>query len=758
LTFYCRNSNQVPSWKDYHFGIKEEKIMKKTGEGSDQRVTGQRATYGFGLGLAREAFLLGICFVVLIAVGAAWGQESGKEAGKETAPSEGKKDYAVFNLGEVYVTSGKPPAVQETAITNEVTAEEIEATNSHTVAEALTYVPGLRVSTGRKNQPQIQIHGLGQSRILVLIDGVPYYETRYGFLDLNQIPVDNVAKIEVIKGAPSVLYGPNALIGVVNIITKKGTKKVAAQATVETGPNYTNRESLSHGWQVGMLNYWLNYGHQQTDGWRMSDDFHSVIGNQSPGIHPVVLEGGGLRNNSDYNQHSVWAKIGIDPSPGSEYFVNAHYITKEKGDPPSIFGGSHFTTFPAFSAIYDRITKYDNWGIDFSGQQKIFDQLTLTGKAYYHDHVDDYTSYSDQFYSNILAVSRFKDYTVGGYVIGDYRPIEWDAIRFSFHYKGDSHQERDDESLPFADYFSTTGSVGLENEFNLIKNLSVVVGVSYDWFDVTKAKKNVIIGGVFDHQEPAGAPDLMDSIDPMIGATYTFPDATRIFGSIARKVRFPTLDQLYSSNSGNLNLKPERAINYTLGVSRSFSRYAHGELAWFYHDFSDFISRDANHIENPSAQYQNFSKIEMTGFELSGEVYPLKDFPLWEDLTLWADYTFNYARDRSSGHVTDKVAQVPAHKVDVGLHLTIPYIDTGLDLIGVYMGKIYSQLPTPARPTQAIQKVDDSFTMNLRISKVFFKYFEAYVAINNIFDSDYQSEYGFPAPGRNFYFGISAKY
>jgi iron complex outermembrane receptor protein len=92
------------------------------------------------------------------------------------------------------------------------------------------------------------------------------------------------------------------------------------------------------------------------------------------------------------------------------------------------------------------------------------------------------------------------------------------------------------------------------------------------------------------------------------------------------------------------------------------------------------------------------------------------------------------------------------------MHLTIPYIATGLDVVGVYTGTIYSQLPTPARPNQVIQKVEDSFTMNLRISKVFFKHFEAYAAINNIFDTDYASEYGFPAPGRNFYFGVSAKY
>jgi outer membrane receptor protein involved in Fe transport len=659
------------------------------------------------------------------------------------------------------------------AITNEVSAEDIKATNSHTVAETLMYVPGIRVSAGRKNEPDIQIHGMSQDKIIVLIDGVPYYESKYGKLDMNQIPVDNIAKIEVIKGAASVLYGPNALMGVVNIITKKGTEKLAAQGTVEFGPNNTNRESVSHGWKVGMFNYWLNYTHQQSDGWRMSDSFDpkQALIRYRPGAYvSTYLENGGYRTNSDYDQHSVWAKVGIDLNPGSEYYVNFHYITKEKGDPPNIYGGTRIRSdgrfygqhfggpgfLPAFSQVFDRITKYEDWGIDFSGQQKIFDNLTLKGKVFYHDHADDYTSYSDLSYNTKIAISNYKDYIVGGYLIGDYRPVEWDALRFSFHYKGDSHKERADDYLPFEDYFSTTGSVGLENEFNLIKNLSLVLGVSYDWFDVTKAKANLVntTTGALTGQYNPGKPDTMDAFNPMIGATYAFPDTTKLFGSIARKVRFPRLSQLYGS-SGNLDLKAEKAINYTLGVSRPFSKYVRGELAWFYHDFSNFITRDT---PDPTGVYFNYDKIAMTGFELTGKVYPLKDFFMWEDLALWAAYTYNHASNRSADRVTNKVRNVPEHKVDMGVHLTIPYIKTGLDLVGVYMGKNYSILPSITYPNDPTIKNDAFFTMNLRISKSFLKYFEAYLAINNIFDRNYESEFGYPSPGRSFYGGISAKY
>ena len=699
----------------------------------------------------RKVFLAGACFTVLIFFGAAW-------AG-ETAKSEGTKDYQVFDLGQIYVTAEKPPAVQGMAITNEISAEDIKATNSRTIAEALAYVPGIRVSTGRKNEPSIQIHGMDQARVLVLIDGVPYYETKYGKLDLNEIPVDNVAKIEVTKGAASVLYGPNALMGVVNIITKKPTEKPSAEATFEMGEYNTNRESVSHGMKVGIFNYWLNYSHQESGGWRMSDDFDPRIGTittqkgKTKTKTGAILEDGGFRDNSYSRTDSFWAKVGIDPNPGSEYYLNFHYINREKGDPPSLYGGTTFTDKPAFSSVFDRINEYDDWDIDLSGQQKILDRLTLKAKLFYHNHTDEYTSYADQDYSQEIAVSRYKDYMAGGSLMGDFRPVDWDVIRFAYNYRGDSHKQRDDEYLPFAESFSYTGSVGLENEFNLIRNLSVVAGVSYDWFNVTKAEKTITDKkGALISQDDAGEPGYMDELSPMIGATYNFTDSTKLFGSFARKVRFPTLDQLYSSKSGNLNLKAEKANNYTLGVSQLFSKYAKAELAGFYHDIEDFISREADPHVNPLAQYQNYAKIEMLGFELSGELYPIKD------LVLRAGYTYNYARDKSDGRVTDDVVNIPEHKVDVGVSYTIPYINTHIDLTGIYMDKIYSQLPTPTYPNDPKTKVQDYFTANARISQNFLKYFEAHLALNNIFDKDYESEYGFPGPGRNFYAGISVKY
>jgi iron complex outermembrane receptor protein len=153
-----------------------------------------------------------------------------------------------------------------------------------------------------------------------------------------------------------VLYGANAEGGVVNIITKKGTKKPFTSASLELSENDTYRVSATHGMQKGMFNYWLNYVYEKSDGWAMSDDYDPKAGtlrDQHTGsmvtTYPI-FENGGDRDNSDYENQSLWAKFGIEPNNDSAYYVNFHYGTREKGVPSNtvsnrVFKGRFFPSF-----------------------------------------------------------------------------------------------------------------------------------------------------------------------------------------------------------------------------------------------------------------------------------------------------------------------------------------------------------------------------------------------------------------------------
>jgi len=690
----------------------------------------------------RMKVFCGILLGIALAGTAAQGEDNGDSAG-----------YESYSLGEVYVTGEKDPTTKRAAITNEVTAEDIKATNSRTVAEALAHVPGMSVTTGRKNQPNVSIHGFfDQGRVLVLIDGVPYYETKVGFLDLNQFSTDNVAKIEVTKGSASVLYGANAEGGVINIITRKASEKPYFGINVEGGEVDYFKTSASHGMKQGIFNYWLNYEHSQAHGWGLSDDFTPVVGTivrKPGGKSSGIFEDGGTRNQSDYSKDSFWAKFGIEPSAGAEYSVNLHYISRDYGMPPSLLSVNVFPNRPCFSNFF-RFNRYDDWGIDLSGQQNIGNKVTLKGKVFYHNHVDGLQSYGNQYYLNPIAYSNYYDYMIGGSLIAQIETASWNTLRLAFNYRGDSHKQRDDSYLPFESFFSWTGSAGIENEMTLAKNFSVVAGVSYDWFKVTRANKNNTDGsGNFLYQTPLGVGSVKDSLNPMISATYDFADGTKLFASVARKTRFPTLQQYFDSKAGNSSLRPEIAINSTVGASRSFGELMWGQLAFFYHDVSDYIMRSES---LPNSPYINIGQVEIYGIEATTEFYPMKD------LVLKLGYNFNHALDQSENKVTDLVANVPEHKLDMGAQYVLPWTRTRLDLNGILISEIYNQVPTPTTPTQETQSVAGYVILNARVSQKFLKNYEAYIAFNNLFDRNYEEQYGFPGSGRTIFGGISARF
>lgn len=656
----------------------------------------------------------------------------------------------VYDLGVLSVTA-KKNITEETSVTNILTEEDIKATNSQTVAQALSYAPGVVVTTGKKNQPEVQIHGFDQSHILVLIDGVPFYETYYGKLNLDQIPTDIVSEIVITKGAPSVLYGAGAQVAVINVVTKQGTEKLALSFNGEAGSGDLYKASLSAGQKIDKFNYWLNYTHREQRTWNLSGDYRVREGSIQTGRSSVdtVIQPDGTRVNAQTNVDSLWARLGYQPSDATDMFVNLHMIQSDRGMPPS---PDYLRVFPGKDGFSDiaRYGKYNELGGDFSGKHSFNDWVTLKGKLFYHQHKDEYDSYADLTYNNPYATSTYEDYTLGGALWMELDPCDQFSTRFALHYKGDSHKSKDADYLPMAEAFSYTGSGAAEVQWNPLASVSVVGGVSYDWFNVDEAQENnTDSNGDLINQEDLDTPGTMGEWNPMIGVNWQALEQTRIFGSIARKTRFPQLNQLYSSKSGNRDLDAEKSINYTLGAVQSFGAICDIEVSGFYYDITDWISRDGPYVDSI---YRNYGKIHIYGAEIGITSNPI------ERLKLSLYYTYTQAEDKSDGAVTDHVRMVPEHKVDASVGYMIPVIETNLQLTFLFVGEMYDQLPTPTYPDDPEIKNSGYFLVNARISKKFCEYFEGYFAANNIFDNDYESELEYPGPGFNFWFGVTASY
>lgn len=144
----------------------------------------------------------------------------------------------VSSLREVVITGTRSERdIQETPVRTEVvTREEIERTNASTLKQALENVPGLQMrEVLGKSGYELSLQGMTADQVLVLIDGLPITASTGSTVDLSQYLLDDVERIEVVKGASSAQYGSSAMGGVVNVITRRQAAGFGGAASVDVG-------------------------------------------------------------------------------------------------------------------------------------------------------------------------------------------------------------------------------------------------------------------------------------------------------------------------------------------------------------------------------------------------------------------------------------------------------------------------------------------------------------------------------------------
>lgn len=131
-------------------------------------------------------------------------------------------------LGEVMITASARNLNRQMSpvVVNQLTAKTFEATNSNSLSQGLNYMPGLRVETNCQNcgTQEVRINGLEGQYSQMLIDGQPVFSSLSTMYGLEQLPTNMIEQVEVVRGGGSVLYGANAIGGVINIITKEPEK------------------------------------------------------------------------------------------------------------------------------------------------------------------------------------------------------------------------------------------------------------------------------------------------------------------------------------------------------------------------------------------------------------------------------------------------------------------------------------------------------------------------------------------------------
>lgn len=142
----------------------------------------------------------------------------------------------------------------------------------------------------------ISMNGLGNSYILIMVDGKRLHGDVGGDNDLSLIDPNNIEKIEIVKGASSALYGSDAIAGVINIITKKHEEGVLLENTSRVGSYGDGRQHNGIGFNIGRFQSYTNFQLQHSDGWQNTTVEHTT------GREPAITDS----RNKTSNRHTNW--------------------------------------------------------------------------------------------------------------------------------------------------------------------------------------------------------------------------------------------------------------------------------------------------------------------------------------------------------------------------------------------------------------------------------------------------------------------
>ena len=609
-------------------------------------------------------------------------------------------------LPPVFVTSTRTeiPLEQVTTSASVITAKDIQAQQAETVLEILRSVPGLDVvQTGsRGTTATVFIRGSESDHVLVLIDGVEVNSTTLGAFNFAHLTTENVERIEILRGAGGTLYGSQAIGGVINIITKRGSGPVEAGISLEGGNGWTNRQVLTLQGEAGKLGYSFSAAHIDSDGFRkVNDDYRNL--STSARLDYRLTEDMGLKGIFRFAKTDV-----------------------------GLFNNNNFASQPDPNAR-EATTQYLG---KLEWEQKIFKNwdYRISGSMFKEnikdtDDIDECTFLG--FPCDPQRTSdRFRPRTDSGEFQTNYRFDDWSTTTFGVEYKRRS-----------AD---TSGGID-----EGIRNMGYYLQEQLQFLD----KRLIMIPGIrLDDNESFGT-----EWTPSVSAAYLFREiGTKLKAGYAKGFKAPTLNELFFPPAfgcpafGNPNLDPEKSWELNAGVEQDVldDRIKMG-ATYFHREVKDLI--EGRPIpDDPSGCFRavNVGSARFDGVETMLRIQ------IFAPLSLDTQYTF------LNWNTADGILpRRPKHRGSVGLN----YLQDGLNvnIAAKIVGRrddfrAASPFGNTTSPGYARVDLASSYALPWRTAWV--KQTSVFGKIENLFNKKYEEVDGFRARPFNFLLGMRATF
>lgn len=655
-----------------------------------------------------------------------------------------------YELGEITITA---PVRQGLALGGAtVTQDEIRTFNRDTLDTAIELVPGATVSeVGARNESDVWLRGFDRWRVPLYIDGIPVYLPADNRIDFSRFSTSDIAELQVTKGYTSVIDGPGAMGGSINLVSREVTSPFEGDARLGSSfdGNGAFNGIVADSFVGGRVNDWFVQGafsERYQNHFRLSDDY-------SPG----TLENGGNRDHSFSNDYKFNLKVGYAPSDTDEYALNVIDQMGEKDNPvaDSVLPAgaqARFWTWP----------DWDKQSVYFLSRTAIDDAGSAIKTRIYYDRfynvLDSYDTASYTTQTRPYAFdSIYDDRAAGGSVELDEQLLDGrDQFRAAGHFRWDNHNDQEGTNAkpglwyeqPWLHDAETTYSAAAENTYHPAADWDLIAGISYDYRHMMQAQD-------FDGFTPTPSKPpfgfvvnypLSDkyALNPQAAAIFHFDESGTIHASVEERTRFPTLFEMFSSRfgsyTGNADLQPEKTINWELGVADTLDGvHLGGNL---------FLSRIRDAIEGvgvvfpapigATTQDRNVGTEIHEGFEIEASGHVL------DDLVLGGNYTYLERTIHTTGIVA---ADTPKHKLFAYATWTpLP----GLEIVPnvEFDSKRWLQ---NAFITTIYYRGGDFVLAGLKASYQVLDNLQIDAGIRNLFDANYEVEDGYHAAGRSFF-------
>jgi outer membrane receptor for ferrienterochelin and colicins len=591
-------------------------------------------------------------------------------------------------------------------------AASIARRNIVTLDDALRYVPGVNLTEWQVNIRGSSGYSRGAgSRVLLLVDGIPFTTGDTGELNFESLPIGQVERIEVVKGAGSALYGSSALGGVINAITKRipdqPETRIRAYGGFYSGPAFSS-------WDWGG-------GTRFLDGQSFSHS--STFDNVGLLVFGSRAADDGFRQNDYRRRYNGYLKVHCNPSPYDALTTTFSILHQNRGSflywkdlpyalvPPDVQQGDIVNSTRFFwSGLYTHTVS------------SVF--LYAVKAMWYHNKWEDTI--------DTLTNSSRSD-VVRGELQATWSPSATNVATFGFEGSTDNVN---------SDLFGKRSGYGMavygQDEFEIIPLLKATIGARFDLQDLDSLEST-------------------SQINPKLGLVYRPMEGTTVRASFGRGFRSPTVAEAFTDAaiSGlpiipNPNLKPERSWTYEIGASQIIGSAAWLDLALFQSDFDYLI--ESGITAQGQGQFQNVTKARIRGIETSTRFAMLDN-----DLLLDLGYTYVYPKDLTKD---DILKYRPRHLFYMNSLAQFGMFSVGVDFRYISrVERIDDELVTLGIVKNGDKRVPIYVTdlrFGLDFSRIDFP-LTAQLNINNVFHYNYVELIGNIASARNFVLTLEAK-